>query len=198
MPGRMAPLPRHRDKIIQATAELIRQRGYAATGINEIAERSNAPKGSLYHYFPGGKDDMTEHALRYAGALVRETIERLAQTSASPAEAMVAYGNLLAGWMAKSGYVDGCPIATTILELRGDQEALRISGRDAYRSWCEAISAMLAKRGVPAARAGDLALIATMLLEGALILARAERNSGPIVAAFEEIGRMFEDVVTRG
>jgi TetR/AcrR family transcriptional regulator, lmrAB and yxaGH operons repressor len=188
----MAPEAKHRDKIVRATAKLIRRGGFAATGISEIAALSGAPKGSIYHYFPGGKDEIVEHALRYAGQLVRDTIDGLAQQGASPAGAARAYGRLLAGWMADSGFRDGCPIATTMLEVGPDQVAIAQAGRDAYRSWREAFAGMLVRSGVAASGAEHLSLLAVMLLEGALIVSRAERDPAPITTAFDEIGRMFD------
>ena len=64
----MSAPPRHRGAIVRAAATLFRRNGFAATGINEIAEVSGAPKGSLYHYFPDGKDQIAEAAIRFAGA----------------------------------------------------------------------------------------------------------------------------------
>ncbi len=58
-------LPKHRSAIIAAAAKLFRRQGYAATGINEIADAAGAPKGSLYHYFPDGKDQIAEAAVRF-------------------------------------------------------------------------------------------------------------------------------------
>src|SRR4051812_25766766 len=75
----MSRPPRHRGAIVRAAATLFRRNGYAATGINEIAEVSGAPKGSLYHYFPNGKEQIAEAAVRFAGAGVVATLEKLAQ-----------------------------------------------------------------------------------------------------------------------
>lgn len=188
----MARERKHHDKIVRATASLIRRRGYAATGVNEIAQASGAPKGSLYHYFPGGKDAIVAEALRYAGKLVHATIEELARSHATPGAVALAYGERLAGWMAQSGFIDGCPITTTMLELHEDQPALATACRDAYRSWRDVFAALLMRAGVETGRAEHLALVAVMLLEGALILSRAERDTGPIIAAFDEIARSFE------
>ena len=105
-----------RDKIIRATAQLLRQRGFAATGLADIIETSGAPKGSLYHYFPGGKDDIAVEALRYAGEKVRATLTELAGEQPSAAAVMRRYGAMVAGWLADSKFRDGCPIATTLLE----------------------------------------------------------------------------------
>ena len=181
----MSTPPRHRDAIIRAAAALFRRNGYAATGINEIAEVSRAPKGSLYHYFPGGKDQIAEAAVRFAGAAVVATLEKLAQEHDTAAAMIRAYCKLLAGWMAKSGFRDGCPIATTLLEAAPQSAEMTAAGRDAFAGWCAVIARALVRDGFGKAEAGRLATLTVSSLEGALILARVEANARPI----EEISR---------
>lgn len=183
---------KHRDKIVRATSSLIRRRGYAATGVNDIVAESGAPKGSLYHYFPGGKDEIVAHALRYAGDLVAGTLADIARAHARPAEVARIYGERLAEWMAQSNFVDGCPVTTTMLEIEAEQTGIADACCAAYRQWRKTFSDLLVNAGVDLEKAENLALLAVMLLEGALILARAERNIRPIRAAFDEIARQFE------
>src|ERR1700730_8247264 len=139
----MSAPPRHRGAIVRAAATLFRRNGYAATGINEIAEVSGAPKGSLYHYFPGGKDQIAEAAVRFAGAGVVATLDRLAQEHKTAASMIRAYCKLLAGWMAKSGFRDGCPIATTLLEAAPQSAEMAAAGREAFAGWCAVIARAL-------------------------------------------------------
>ena len=73
----MGARPKHRDRLVRAAAELFRQRGYAATGINDILGLAAAPKGSFYHYFPGGKEALGAEAVRYAGDRVTDTLRTL-------------------------------------------------------------------------------------------------------------------------
>jgi AcrR family transcriptional regulator len=177
--------PRHRDAIVRAAAALFRRNGYAATGINEIAEVSGAPKGSLYHYFPGGKDQIAEAAVRFAGTVVVTTLEKLAQQHDTAAALIGAYCKLLAGWMAKSGFRDGCPIATTLLEAAPQSAEMAAAGRDAFAGWCAVITSALVRDGFGNAEAKRLATLTVSSLEGALILARVEASARPI----EEIAR---------
>src|SRR3979411_1810988 len=99
--------PRHRGAIVRAAAALFRRNGFAATGINEIAAGSGAPKGSLYHSLPNGKDQIAEAAVRFAGAGVVATLEKLEQEHDTAAAMIRTYCKLLAGWMAKSTFRDG-------------------------------------------------------------------------------------------
>src|SRR3977135_1540051 len=143
----MSAPPRHRGAIVRAAATLFRRNGFAATGINEIAEVSGAPKGSLYHYFPKGKDQIAEAAVRFAGAGVVATLEKLEQQHPYPASMIRAYCKLLAGWMAKSGFRDGCPIATTLLESAPQSADMAAAGREAFAGWCAVIARALIRDG---------------------------------------------------
>ena len=176
----MSAPPRHRGAIIRAAAALFRRNGYAATGINEIAEVSGAPKGSLYHYFPGGKDQIGEAAARFAGAGVVSTLEKLEQDHTSAASMIQAYCRLLAGWMAKSGFRDGCPIATTLLESAPQSKEMAAAGREAFAGWCAVIARALLRDGFGAVEARRLATLTVSSIEGALILARVESSARPI------------------
>ena len=176
----MAAPPKHRGAIVRAAATLFRRNGYAATGINEIAEVAGAPKGSLYHYFPDGKDQIGEAAVRFAGKGVVATLEKLEQEHRTAAAMMQAYYRLLAGWMAKSGFRDGCPISTTLLESAPQSEAIALAGREAFAEWRAVIARALIRDGFSKQEARRLSMLAVSALEGSLILARVECSSEPI------------------
>jgi len=176
----MSTPPRHRGAIVRAAATLFRRNGFAATGINEIAEVSGAPKGSLYHYFPGGKDQIAEAAVRFAGAGVVATLEKLEKEHDSAASMIRAYCKLLAGWMAKSGFRDGCPIATTLLESAPQSVDMAAAGREAFAGWCAVIARALLRDGFGKAEARRLSTLTVSAIEGALILARVEASAQPI------------------
>ena len=174
-PRRCMPTPpKHRGAIVRAAATLFRRNGYAATGINEIAEVAGAPKGSLYHYFPDGKDQIGEAAVRFAGRGVVATLEKLEQEHKSAAAMMQAYCRLLAGWMAKSGFRDGCPISTTLLESAPQSAAIAQAGREAFSAWSAVIARALVRDGFSKTEARRLSTLAVSAIEGALILARVE------------------------
>ena len=188
----MAGKTSQRDKIVRATADLLRRRGYAATGLSDIIEASGAPKGSLYYYFPGGKDEIAAAALRHAGDVVERTLSELETSQGSAPAILRAYGEMVAGWMAQSGFRDGCPITTTILETATDKAGIAEAGREVFARWRQPLARSLTAAGVEPRRAGELAQLAFMALEGALIMARAEMTEAPIRLAVEEAARLFE------
>ena len=175
-------------------ARLLRKQGFAATGLNQLIAESGVPKGSLYHYFPGGKDDVAAEALRFAAGLVHDTLEHLRQAERSPAGIVRAYGALLEGWMGKSGYSDGCPITTTLLEVATAKPAIAEIGGAAFAGWQAVFAEALRDVGVEEKRADELGLAAIMMFEGALILSRVQRDPRPIRVATQEIAGLFARV----
>ena len=181
--------PKHRKAIINAAAVLFRRNGYAATGLNEIVAVSGAPKGSLYHYFPEGKEAIGAAAIQFAGSRVTQTLEQLAREHRSTPALLRAYGRLLAGWMKTSEFRDGCPITTTLLEVAPGSAAITAAGREAFASWREIIVASLLRDGYAAADARRLATLAIASIEGALVLARAEGSEQPIAETMQALAQ---------
>lgn len=188
----MSAPPKHRGAIVRAAATLFRRNGYAATGINEIAELAGAPKGSLYHYFPDGKDAIGEAAVRFAGKGLVVTLEKLEAEHRSAASMLQAYCRLLAGWMAKSGFRDGCPISTTLLESAPQSERIAQAGREAFAAWGVVIARALIRDGFSKPEARRLSTLAISSIEGALILSRVEASAAPIEDVARSLGAILK------
>lgn len=187
------PAPRkHREAILASAVKLFRRQGYAATGLAEILSESGAPKGSLYHYFPGGKSEIGAEAVTAAGAKVAGTLDELATRVTDPGELVAQYLTLMAGWMAQSGFRDGCPITTTLLETVPQHEAIHVAGRAAFGSWVETIARVAHDSGIAPDRAATLARFSISALEGALIQCRVSGDESPLVEAAVELKALFQ------
>ena len=184
----MSAQPRHRSAIVQSAAALFRRNGYSATGLADIVERSGAPKGSLYHYFPGGKAQIGEAAVTSAGELVRRTLATLALETQDAPALVAEYVRWLVIWMEQSAWRDGCPITTVLLETAAQDEAMRAAGRTAFAGWSAVIAGKLEHDGWSAAVAAERARFAIAALEGSLIQARVEQSPAPILAAGRLLG----------
>ena len=192
------PAPgRHRTAIVESAVRLFRRQGYAATGLNEILEMSGAPKGSLYHYFPGGKTEIGVAAVEAAGAKVTATLREIAALATGPGDLMTRYLKLLAGWMAQSGYRDGSPITTTLLETVPEHSAIRSAGAAAFDTWVGVIAAKAQDHGIAPARADRLARFAIAALEGALIQCRVAGDGAPLLDVAAELNALFDDARTK-
>lgn len=187
----MAPRQKHRQPIIDACVTLFRRRGYAATGLNDIVDASGAPKGSLYHYFPQGKASIAVAAVEETGCRVAMTLHELAGSTRSTGELLMAHANLLGKWMAKSGFRDGCPMTTVLLELAPENRAVTEAGRRAYSSRLEILRDKLIEDGHTESRAARLASLCTSALQGALVEARVQRSARPLQVAAAELAELL-------
>ncbi len=170
-----------RERIVDMAMRLFSRRGYAAVGLNEILDKSGAPKGSLYYYFPGGKEELAAAAVKRGADLFVATVEEIVAAAPSTAQAVRRVGRTLAQWMEQSKFRDGSPITAVTLEMAPSVESLRLACEDGYGAWQDVMAAALRRDGIPAARARDLAAWIAASLEGALILARAEASSRAIL-----------------
>jgi TetR/AcrR family transcriptional repressor of lmrAB and yxaGH operons len=188
----MPAVPKHRQPITDAAVLLFRRNGYSATGLNEIVEISGAPKGSLYYYFPEGKASIAAAAVEEAGRRVAATVGKLADECGSTGDLLRAHARLLSGWMRKSGFRDGCPITTVLLELAPKDRGVTEAGRKAYAARIGILKDKLIADGFSEPRAERLASLLTSALQGALIQARADRSGAPIEVAADELARMLK------
>jgi TetR/AcrR family transcriptional regulator, lmrAB and yxaGH operons repressor len=188
----MPAVPKHRRPIVDAAVTLFRRQGYAGAGLNDIVDASGAPKGSLYHYFPAGKASIAIAAVEEAGRRVAETMAKLASETSSTADLLRAHARLLSGWMRKSGFRDGCPITTVLLELAPKNRGVAEAGRKAYANRIDVIKSKLITDGFSPIRAERIAILCVATLQGVLIQARVERSGTPIETAADELAKLLE------
>lgn len=180
-----------RGRLIAAAAKLFQEKGYAATGLSEILAAAGAPKGSLYHFFPGGKSDLASAALAAAGEAMVAELHRSMDQCSSAAEAIEAYADQLALWLEQSGFRRGCPVATVALEEAPGDTPVAHAARDALMATQAALAEILVSSGFSAARAEALAGHALAALEGALILARISKDAAPVRNAGRQIAALI-------
>lgn len=187
----MSAKPKHRQAIVSAAVRLFRRQGYAATGLAQIVEASGAPKGSVYHYFPAGKAAIGAAAVTAAGETVRATIAAL-QAGQRSGDFLRDYARLMGGWLRASGFRDGSPIASVVLEQAATDDEIAAAAREVYAAWRGAMAGRLIASGLGEEAAERIALLAITNLEGSLILARAERSEAPILAAAEALAALAD------
>lgn len=183
----MPPAPKHKDAIVEAALRLFRRNGYAATGMNDIVEASGAPKGSVYHYFPDGKSSIAAAAVELAGKRAVATLSDLAERNDGAGALLQAYAKQLGAWLAKSGFRDGCPITTVVLELSPQDRAVTAAARDAFTARNRTLAEALVRDGWREADARDIALLSITALQGALVQARLERSTAPLKAVADRL-----------
>ena len=176
------PVPddRSRTALIRTMRTLLRRQGYAATGLKQVLTESGVTTGSLYHHFPGGKQELAEAALTASGRSVGAALAHLLDTSDSCADAMGAWTDAMAAALAADPR-DGCPVMPTAVEAVHASEPLRRAAGSAFLAWRDLLADRLAREGAPDATGTATAVIA--LLEGALLLARTTGDPSALHAA---------------
>lgn len=184
-----------RERMIQSALLLMGEQGVEGTSFSQVIEHSGAPRGSIYHHFPGGKSQLVEEATRYAGqAVVNLLASAVAQSEGDPRAALEAIAGFWKGLLYDSDFAAGCPVVAATLE-NPHSPAAREAARDVFMSWEAGYTALLRNAGVPEARAKSLASIAVSGVEGAVILSRAQRNNGPLERVVGELDALFRDAV---
>jgi AcrR family transcriptional regulator len=176
-------VPSTKDRIMDSSAELFRRQGYTGTGVKQIAATASAPFGSLYHFFPGGKEQLGAEVIRSSGALYLQLFQTIALQAPDAATAVADFFSGAARTLRETDYADACPIATVALEVASTNEPLRRATADVFETWIDAAAAYFAAAGITADAARALAFSILSLLEGAFVFSRAMRSTGPLEAA---------------
>ncbi|WP_203336747.1 TetR/AcrR family transcriptional regulator [Nocardioides limicola] len=183
------PNPENRDRIVRTTRDLIRRNGVPGTTMLDVVAAAGASRGSLYHYFPGGRSEMVGDAVRSAIDEYTTGIDYL--VTLTPAEAIPL---LVEVWRAEaeaSDYTAGCPVVAAALGGASEPEARDLAG-EAFTSWTHAMSQMLVNHGLPGDRAESLATLALAAIEGAVVLGLAQRSSEPMERVAQELVALVE------
>jgi AcrR family transcriptional regulator len=166
-----------------AGAELFRRNGYAGTGLKQIVSEAGAPFGSLYHFFPGGKEQLGEEVIRTSGLAYIALFDLFivpADDVVSGIEAFFAAG---IATLEATDYVEGCPIATVALEVASTNEPLRQATADVFTAWIDAGTEKFARFGLGREAARTLTITAVNNLEGAFVLCRSLRDTEAMAVA---------------
>ncbi|MEV6070701.1 TetR/AcrR family transcriptional regulator [Nocardia sp. NPDC052001] len=176
-----------RDRLLDATQELMETWGYFGAGLNQVVALSGAPRGSLYFHFPGGKDEMVGASVRRAGRAIGDALTSLAESSESVTALADAMLGFLGDQLEQSGWRKGCPVATVALETAATNDPLQQACSEVYRAWEAALRIQVADRP----DADDLAITILALVEGALVLARAHRSRDPLTRVGRQINALL-------
>jgi AcrR family transcriptional regulator len=181
-----------RERIIDVSAELMRRQGYVATGIKQIVAEARAPFGSVYHHFPGGKEQLGAEAIRSSAALYERLIPAFFDPAPDLPTAIRTFFAGAAEHLRETDFADACPIATIALEVSSSSEVMRLACADAFERWLTAGSERFVAGGLSDERARELAVSMFASLEGAFVLARAARNTEALAVAGEATASAVE------
>lgn len=181
-----------RARLLKSAAKLLRTQGYAATGLRDIVADSGVPKGSLYHHFPGGKQDLAAASVRHAGAYIHGALEQLADEAGDPVRAMALFCEFYIAQLRGSDFQKGCPLATVALEAAPHIEPVQIACAEAFDGIVAQFRTRLRDRGVTHDEADMLAEFTVAAIEGALLLAKAKKSTRPIEVVRDELAERLK------
>lgn len=169
-----------REHILQTTCALMEKQGYHGTGLNEIVKVSGAPKGSLYHYFPEGKEQITSEAVLQSGKATAERIQNGLSGNSNAAKAVHDFILNIADHVESSGFAAGSPLTAVAMETATKSERINSACREAYTLLETAFKEKLLESGFTKLMAEELGAFITATVEGGIILSRTYHSGNPL------------------
>lgn len=170
-----------RERLLNGARRLLAEKGYAGMELRDVAERGHAPRGSIYHHFPGGKRQLAVEAAELEGREIRTAIERSLEERGL-GETLTMFGEMFRHRVKDKPERLGCPVAAAAL-ARPEDPALAAAATKAFQSWEAPIAAVLREEGVAEKDAESFAGLVVSTIEGALIRARAAGEEAPLDSA---------------
>ncbi|MGW6449850.1 TetR/AcrR family transcriptional regulator [Lentzea sp. NPDC055074] len=180
-----------KQRMLDSAVLLLRERGAAGVTVDAVLAHSGAPRGSVYHHFPGGRNEMVLGAVRQAG----DYIDAMVSEAAAEGDVQQLLERLVGFWkrsLTKTGYRAGCPAAAMAMDSRDTVPDAVDVVREIFARWQGSIAEALSANGFEAHRAHRLATLVVSAVEGAIILCRAHRDLGPLDDVFAEIAPLLE------
>lgn len=181
-----------RERILAATNELFRRQGYNATSLKMVATASKAPIGSIYHSFPGGKEELGAAVITESGASYLQLFELIAAGAGDAPTAITDFFDGAAAVLEETDFIDICPIGTVARELASTNDVLRRASHAVFDTWIDAAMSLFVRAGLEVDAARSLASTLVSALEGGFILARTSRDVGPLRATGKDIRHLVE------
>jgi TetR/AcrR family transcriptional repressor of lmrAB and yxaGH operons len=186
-----------KDRLLRAGEKLFRAQGYSGTGLKQLASAARAPWSSMYHFFPDGKEQLAEEAIRYGGELYARMIQQCFVASPDPRDAIAAMFSGEAKILRSSGFRNGCPVASVALDVASTSEKVRKPCAEVFALWIGVLAEGIAASGTSEDTATDLASYILASLEGAIILSRTSKSVKPLEQTAQFVLHTLEQKLKR-
>ncbi|MCP1184074.1 TetR/AcrR family transcriptional regulator [Paenibacillus sp. 1781tsa1] len=175
-----------RESIVSTAARLFFSQGYHATGLNQIIKESSTPKGSLYHYFPHGKEELAHECIQKANEHILQTFEKTFAAHDNTGDAIQQFIHDLAYETEAAGFTGFLPFSFwAAVETSCISQQLRVACQGVFADWQDVIKKHLILDGVGEEKARETALLIISLMEGALIISLTNQDKQPLLTAAE-------------
>jgi AcrR family transcriptional regulator len=172
-------------RMLSSAVEVLRERGAAGVTIDEVLTRSGAPRGSVYHHFPAGRNQILIEALQYAGDSMTAAIDNAA--AEGPMALLRQFVDLWEGVLRESDFTAGCPVLAAAISCPDDEPRLAADAAKIFEHWRRALTRAFIADGFGETDASSLAITTLAAVEGAVVLCRSLRSAEPLRDVTEQI-----------
>jgi AcrR family transcriptional regulator len=182
-----------RERLVRSAALLMRERGVAGTGMRDVVEHAAAPRGSLQHYFPGGKEQLLVEAMGWMAERAARPLRDAAAAPEPPSAGEVVRGVLdrFRELLALTGFRGGCPLVAGVADAAWESPAVARAAQEGFATWLAPLQQALERGGVTADRAPRMALLVVSAAEGALVICRARGDLSALDAVQDELDALL-------
>ena len=182
-----------KDRMVAGAARLLAFRGLQETSFSEVLELTGAPRGSIYHHFPSGKDQLIASAIDLAGSNAVAAINLSTGTTAE--EVTTHFLGMWREVLVRSNYKAGCSVLAVTIAT--DSSDLLDHAATVFRTWRERLAELLRDGGLERRDAARFAAILIAATEGAVVLSRAEQSMEPFDLVAEQLSSQVLDLSAR-
>ncbi len=178
--------------MIETTARLLQKQGFHGTGLNEIIQVSGSPKGSIYHHFPGGKEELAVAAIEWTKEQVRAYLSHQLEKAKTANEAIARLIDDSANQFDEGTYFRGVPVIALTLENAAASVAIRTACKEAFEDWESVIAKKIEASGFSRRHAAELASVIHAMMQGAAAISFAKESSDPLRIVAAQVNRLLE------
>ncbi|WP_232331566.1 TetR/AcrR family transcriptional regulator [Nocardia puris] len=188
--GSTSRKPSARERMIAGAIESLRVHGASATSVDRVLAETGAPRGSVYHHFPGGRTQLITDAITTAGEVMSAYIEDITREG-EPFDALDRFANMWRKTLRDSDFRAGCPIFAVAVETNDDAPQFAAVAAEVFARWQAALAEGFSRYGMPADRARRLATLTVTAMEGAIALCRAQHSLTPLDDIVDELKALY-------
>jgi len=164
-----------KEEMIEGALKLLAINGLQATSFSDVLELTGAPRGSIYHHFPKGKDQLVSAALKLSETRTNEAIKNL--SGKSTVEITEGFLELWRQLLIRTHFTAGCSaVAVTVAT---DSKDLLDNATSIFRSWQKTLTGLFESAGLSHQSATQFATTLIAASEGAVVMSRAEKSIEP-------------------
>jgi len=172
-----------RDRMVRSAVVQLARRGLAGASFAEVLEHANAPRGSVYHHFPAGKQELVTAALDY---MASDALRSFDNMDGAPVSKLI--DRFIAMWqtiLERSDFNAGCSVVA--VTVTADDRALIEGAAAVFRAWHARLTERLHTAGLARREASSFATMMIAAAEGAVVLARAQRDLEPLKTVHRQL-----------